>query len=90
MDECLEVLEREKETPLDEVLVTLIKLQLVSEDTQKLLVRDVMGDTTSQTPTYVFRKGLMTRLQTIRDSMPAISASNCTFAFALAIVTWRY
>lgn len=77
MDECLQVLDREKEYPLDDVLVTLVKLQQVSEETQKLLVRDVMGET-NQTPTYVYKKSLSNQLQAIRDGMPASIAANCT------------
>jgi len=86
MEECLEVLDREKEFPLDDVLVALIRLQLVAEDAQKLLVRDVMGDT-DQTPTFLFKKSLLLRLQTIRDSMPAIAASNCMFP-SLSMITF--
>lgn len=76
MDECLEVLEREKEFPHDETLVVLIKLQLVSEEAQKLLVRDVMGDN-NQTPTYMFKRGMLARLDAIRDGIPSGAASNC-------------
>ncbi|EEU43187.1 uncharacterized protein NECHADRAFT_46784 [Fusarium vanettenii 77-13-4] len=42
--------------------------QLVADEAQKLLVRDVMGES-SQAPTYVFRRGLLNRLQEIRDGL---------------------
>lgn len=76
MEESLEVLEREKAYPLDEVLTTFIRIQLVGDEANKLMVRDVMGSggEVGQTPSYVFRKGMMTRLQNIRDNMsPAVS-----------------
>lgn len=66
MEDCLMTLEREKEHPSDEVLVAFVRYQLVSDEAQKLLVRDVTGES-SQAPTYVFRKGLLNRLQEIRD-----------------------
>ncbi|KAK7420106.1 hypothetical protein QQX98_002969 [Neonectria punicea] len=64
MDDCLKALERDRESPSDEVLAAFIKYQLVAEEAQKLLVRDVMGES-SQTPTYVFKKGMLARLQEI-------------------------
>ncbi|KAM5345319.1 hypothetical protein ACJ41O_011181 [Fusarium nematophilum] len=68
MDECLTTLERDKEHPSDEVLVAFARYQLVADEAQKLLVRDVMGET-SQAPTYVFRKSMLAKLQEIRDGM---------------------
>lgn len=76
MEDSLEVLEREKEFPSDDVLATLVKLQLVSEEAQKLLVQDVMGDN-GQTPTFVFKRGILSRLQAIRDGISPNVASNC-------------
>lgn len=69
MDDCLKVLERDHEHPSDEVLVSFLKYQLVGEEAQKLLLRDVMGEG-GQTPTYVFKKGLLSRLQEIRAGIP--------------------
>ncbi|KAM6519451.1 hypothetical protein FALCPG4_013083 [Fusarium falciforme] len=75
MEDCLINLEREKEHPSDEVLVAFIRYQLVADEAQKLLVRDVMGES-SQAPTYVFRKGLLNRLQEIRDGLSPSPAPN--------------
>ncbi|KAK7420978.1 hypothetical protein QQZ08_010151 [Neonectria magnoliae] len=69
MDDCLKALERDRDSPSDEVLAAFIKYQLVAEEAQKLLVRDVMGES-SQTPTYVFKKGMLARLQEIREGLP--------------------
>ena len=66
MEDCLKTLERELEYPSDEVFVAFIKFQLIGEEAQKLLIRDIMGDT-SQAPTYVFKKGLLAKLQEMRE-----------------------
>ncbi|KAF4979890.1 hypothetical protein FZEAL_4001 [Fusarium zealandicum] len=68
MDECLTVLEREKEHPSDEVLSAFIRYQLVADEAQKLLVRDVMGEAT-QAPTYIFRKAMLAKLQEIHNGL---------------------
>ncbi|EKJ73591.1 hypothetical protein FPSE_06209 [Fusarium pseudograminearum CS3096] len=69
MSDCLDVLEREKRYPSDELLVAFIRYQLVADEAQKLLVRDVMGDP-SPPPTYIFRKSLLAKLQAVRDGLP--------------------
>ncbi|KAJ4120005.1 hypothetical protein NW768_010288 [Fusarium equiseti] len=69
MSDCLEALEREKLYPSDELLAAFIRYQLVADEAQKLLVRDVMGDP-SPAPTYVFRKSLLAKLQAVRDGLP--------------------
>lgn len=78
MDDCLAVLDREQDHPSDAQLVVLVKIQLVTEESQKLLVRDVMGDS-SQAPTYVFKKGLLSQLQEIRRAVPPRLVDNCKF-----------
>ncbi|GKU11314.1 unnamed protein product [Fusarium langsethiae] len=69
MSDCLDVLEREKEYPSDELLAAFVRYQLVADEAQKLLVRDVMGDP-SPPPTYIFRKSLLAKLQAVRDGLP--------------------
>lgn len=75
MEESLAVLEREQEHVTDEVLVNLIKTQLVAEEAQKLLVKDVMGESV-QAPTYVFKKGLLSRIGEIRGGLTVNLADN--------------
>ncbi|KAG9498718.1 hypothetical protein J7337_009529 [Fusarium musae] len=70
MSDCLEALERDKLWPSDELLATFVRYQLVADEAQKLLVRDVMGESSSA-PTYVFRKSLLAKLQAVRDGLPA-------------------
>ncbi|CEI68529.1 hypothetical protein FVEN_g5320 [Fusarium venenatum] len=69
MSDCLDVLEREKRYPSDELLAAFVRYQLVADEAQKLLVRDVMGDP-SPPPTYIFRKSLLAKLQAVRDGLP--------------------
>ncbi|ENH70615.1 hypothetical protein FOC1_g10012547 [Fusarium oxysporum f. sp. cubense race 1] len=70
MSDCLEALERDKLCPSDELLVAFVRYQLVADEAQKLLVRDVMGESSSA-PTYVFRRSLLAKLQAVRDGLPA-------------------
>ena len=67
MEECVEVLEQSPEFPSDKILSVLVRLQKIDDEAQGLLVRDAMSDT-SGTPTFMFRKGLKERLNTIRSS----------------------
>ena len=75
MEECLNVLDRTPEVPTDEILCVLIKLQLLADETNQLLVRDATSEP-SQTPTYVFRKGLLQTLQEIRDRTSSNTLEN--------------
>lgn len=79
MDECLQVLERSAEFPSDEVLVTLVKVQRIADEAQKLLVRDVMGEA-GAAPTHVFKKGMIHRLQTAREGISHSAWSNCEYS----------
>lgn len=69
MNDCLEALERDKLYPSDELLVAFVRYQLVADEAQKLLVRDVMGET-SPAPTHVFRNSLLGKLQAARNGSP--------------------
>lgn len=81
MEESLELLEREKEYSQDEILTTLIRTQLVADEAHKLLVQDIMrGEDAGHTPSFVYRKSMMNRLQAIRDGMPPIANASCTYA----------
>ncbi|KAI5459808.1 hypothetical protein BGZ63DRAFT_258472 [Mariannaea sp. PMI_226] len=69
MEDCLKVLERDCEHPSDEILVTFVRYQQVAEEAQKLLLQDVMGET-GQTPTHVFKKGMLAKIQEIQENIP--------------------
>lgn len=79
MEESLEILEREMVCPSDEVLVTLVKIQLIGEESRQLLIRDLMGKTT-QTPTYVYKKSLHTQLDAIRKGLSSGLSSCCKWS----------
>lgn len=69
MDDCLDVLERENDQPQDEVLVAVVRAQLVNEDVQKLLRRQGSGDN-GQGPTHIHKAGLVARLEQLRQRLP--------------------
>lgn len=80
MQESLEVLESEKEYPSDEILVAMVKLQLIGEEARKLLVCDFVGRDFGRVdpdkpPTYVYKRSLLLQLQKIRDTLPQGVAS---------------
>lgn len=77
MEDCLAVLEREKEYPSDAILVTLVKIQLIGEEVQKL-TRSKHTES-NQNPTYIFKPGLVSRLDEIRSQLPDRLANNSTF-----------
>lgn len=75
MEECLNSLDVEREHPLDEMLVVMVRSQLVGEDAQRLLVRDVMGEP-AQAPSYVFKKGMLSKIQEIREGLSGSVSNN--------------
>jgi hypothetical protein len=78
MEESLEILEREKEHGQDEILATLVRMQLVADEAHKLLVQDMMrGEESGQTPSWVHRKSLLDRLQAVRDGMTPSANASC-------------
>ena len=80
MEESLEILEREKEHGQDGVLCSLIRMQLISDEAHKLLVQDIMsGESASHTPSHVYRKSMLNRLQDVRSRMTHMAGSSCKF-----------
>ena len=81
MEESLEILEREKEYVQDEILTSLIRMQLIADEAPKLLVQDIMrGDDAGHTPSFVYRKSMLNRLQTVRDSRTPTANASCTYS----------
>jgi hypothetical protein len=66
LQDNLEQLEAQREDPLDEVLTTLVRSQLVAQEVFLLLLKEFIGKT-SAAPGQVFRKGLLLRLDRIRE-----------------------
>lgn len=85
MQESLEALERERDGPGDEVLATMVRLQLLGDEAHKLLLRDVAsagavamgGQPASDTPSYVFRKNMIQRLQSLKEKISPEVGSSC-------------
>lgn len=78
MDDSLAVVERENEYSSDAVLVTMVKIQLVGEEVQKLMRRKI--NESNQNPTYIFKPGLVSRLNEIRSQLPDRLANNRAFS----------
>lgn len=85
MQESLETLERERDGPGDEVLAAMVRLQLMGDEAHKLLLRDVAaagavamgGEPSTETPSYVFRKNMVERLQSIKEKISPEAGSSC-------------
>ncbi|EFY86162.1 hypothetical protein MAC_07827 [Metarhizium acridum CQMa 102] len=74
MDDSLAVLEHENEYPSDAVLATMVKIQLVGEEAQRLMRSKI--NECSQNPTYILKPGLVSRLNDIRSQLPDGLANN--------------
>lgn len=78
MEESLEILEREKEHAQDGILCSLIRVQLVGDEAHRLLVQDIMsGDSPGHTPSHIYRKSMLNRLQDARNRMSHVASSSC-------------
>src|SRR5690348_12600164 len=75
MQDCLDILEQEKEHELDKILVSLVKVQRIGDDAYQLLERDVIEDA-SPAPAYVFKKNLLNKLDDVRRNLPPSLASH--------------
>lgn len=59
------MLDKTREQPSDSVLAALVKLQLIGIEAHRMMVRDVFEERAS-TPSAMFKKGWMLRLEAIR------------------------
>jgi len=66
MEESLRVLEQEKEGPQDELLATLVRIQLVADKAYNLQ-RD---EEKNITPTVFYVKSLQSQLNTVKQQIP--------------------
>ncbi|KAG9251605.1 uncharacterized protein F5Z01DRAFT_663171 [Emericellopsis atlantica] len=77
MEECLEALDQDKEHIQDTILVSLVRIQLIADETHKLVIQDVLkGETFDYTPSYVYRKTLLSRLRILREGMGPVANSS--------------
>lgn len=71
MEECCKVLEEEKESPDDELLILLARLQLIVEKAMKSPWHDPNGDMTVERPPATFYiKALEAQIQNFKRSVP--------------------
>jgi hypothetical protein len=78
MMESLEVLADTKEYPGDEILAVLVRTQLVGEEAQKLMLREVIQDS-KEMPVHVYRASLENQLQAVRDTVRSNIDSDCEY-----------
>lgn len=75
MQESLEILQQKPEVPSDTTFATLVRLQILSDEAQDLLLRDAL-DEDGDTPSYLFRKGLIARFKRVQEEIPPGMFSN--------------
>ncbi|KIN06912.1 hypothetical protein OIDMADRAFT_150163 [Oidiodendron maius Zn] len=78
LDECLRLLEEKKEYPTDEVLVYLVRVQLICNKGSALTWNHVLGDTELGAPTDLYVKTLKSQLDSLECSIPQTLKSNVT------------
>lgn len=70
MDDCLAILEREREHPGDELLVKLVQLQRVADEAHRMIIADAIAYSDSnQAPSYVHRGSLFCKFKDIKESI---------------------
>lgn len=80
--DCLEDLDIAEHHPSDHILATFVRLQLVAEDANKLLVRDLMGShSEDDVPTYIHKQRLLDRLRIIRERNSVAFSAHCEFIY---------
>lgn len=83
MDKCLSILSEGKETPLDIILATQVKCQLITNQlTYNPLDESVSQESSSQLP-VVLRTALLGQLNAIRQSLPSQIHSDSKIALEL-------
>lgn len=84
--ECLKVLEEEKDCPTDELLVRLVRVQLICNRGSALAWNDVLGDADVGVPTDLYVKSLKLQLENLEHSVPQElnSYGTCPLTFLVA------
>ncbi|CZR65600.1 uncharacterized protein PAC_15500 [Phialocephala subalpina] len=76
LHECLHVLEEEKDCPTDDLLVYLVRVQLICNKGSALAVNEVLGDADVGVPTELYVKTLKLQLDNLERSIPQELKSN--------------
>ncbi|KAK9328779.1 hypothetical protein V1520DRAFT_345197 [Lipomyces starkeyi] len=79
-NECLRIVETEKEFESDALLVQLVKLRLISERVNDLPLSPAVAevDTTARAPTMFYLKSLEAQLQAFKSNIPSNLSNNKT------------
>ncbi|KAF8862483.1 hypothetical protein BDZ45DRAFT_616763 [Acephala macrosclerotiorum] len=76
LQECLHILEEEKDCPTDDFLVHLVRVQLICNKGSALGWSDVLGDADVGVPTDLYVKTLKLQLEDLEHSIPQELKSN--------------
>jgi hypothetical protein len=82
LDECLHFLEEKQEYPTDDLLVCLVRVQLICNKGSALTWNDVLGDAEMGGPTDLYVKTLKTQLDNLERSLPRELKSNGMYSDA--------
>lgn len=85
LHECLHVLEEEKDCPTDDLLIHLVRVQLICNKGSALAWNDVLSDADMGVPTDLYVKTLKLQLENLEHSIPQELKSNGTHSFLFFI-----
>ncbi|OAA37907.1 hypothetical protein NOR_06984 [Metarhizium rileyi] len=85
MEDCLTTLDKGNEYPSDAILVAMVKIQLVGEEVQKLM-RSKLSES-NQNPTYIFKSGLLSRLNEVRNQLADHLCNNQSLVHSIGLFT---
>jgi hypothetical protein len=84
LDECLRLLEFQKEYPMDELLVALTRVQLICNKGATSTINDLFGDLEMKVPATFYIKSLMSQLDDLeRSIVPELKSNSIYFHFFL-------
>jgi len=79
LDDCLRLLEEEKAQPTDDLLVHIVRVQLICNKGSTLTWNDVLGDVEVGIPTGLYVKTLKSQLDNLENSIPQVLKANGIF-----------
>lgn len=79
LDECLHLLEEKKDYPTDDLLVHLVRVQLICNKASSLTWNDAVGDAEAGILTDLYVKTLKSQLDNLVHSIPPELKSNGIF-----------
>lgn len=86
LEECLHFLEEKKDYATDDLLVYLVRVQLICNKGSALTWNDMLGDAEVGVPTDLYVKTLKSQLETLERSMPQELKLNGIFLVFVAFL----